>query len=156
VLPIFEWKQSKPKPKAYRVQAVTKLRLKDFAKIGSIIQQLADTDFTDNETVDYTLENMELAKQKAVEDAYRRASASATVVATAGGRMLGELSSASVDSVEQVPVQTRRRELFDFDRGAANPIPLPHKQAEYSAPTAEFSGQTLLVKAQVHAVFVLK
>jgi uncharacterized protein YggE len=129
--------------------------LKDFAKIGPIIQQLAETDFTDNETVDYTLENIEVAKQKAVEDAYRRASDSAAVVAKAGGRMLGELSSASVDSYEQVQVQVRRRESLEMARIADEDF-LPHKRAENSAPTSEFSAQTIMVKAQVHAVFVLK
>ncbi len=78
------------------------LKLKDFSKIAPIVQQLADSDITENQSLNYTLEDMDAAKTKAVEDAYRRARASATALARSGGRTLGELSYASVDTFENV------------------------------------------------------
>lgn len=148
--PVYDWKQPKRKLVGYRVNASTTLKLKDFAKIGPIVQQLADTDVTDNQSLSYTLENIDVAKQKAVQDAYRRANDSAQTIAKAGGRTLGELSYASVDTFEQVRV------IANMARG---PMPMMagamRVQAE-AAPTAEFSPQTIQVTAHVNAMFILK
>jgi len=57
----------------YRVTTDVTLKLKDFSKIGPITQQLADANVSEGQTLNYTLENMDEAKNKAVEDAYRRA-----------------------------------------------------------------------------------
>ena len=150
VEPVYDWKQAKRKLVGYRVNASTTLKLKDFAKIGPIVQQLADTDVTDNQSLNYTLENIDAAKQKAVEDAYRRANDSATTIAKAGGRTLGELSYASVDTFEQVRV------IANMARG---PMPMmvgAMRSDALAAPTAEFSPQTIQVTAHVNALFVLK
>jgi uncharacterized protein YggE len=102
--PVYDWKTPKSKLVGYRVNTNVSLKLKDFSKIASIVQQLADTDVTENQSVSYTLEDMDAAKTRAVEDAYRRARESAAAVARAGGRSLGELSYASVDTVENVRI----------------------------------------------------
>lgn len=149
VEPVYDWKQPKRKLVGYRVNASTTLKLKDFNKIGPIVQQLADTDVTDNQSLSYTLENIDAAKQKAVEDAYRRANDSATTVAKAGGRSLGELSYASVDTFEQVRV------IANMARGPA-PMMAGALRVGEAAPTAEFSPQTIVVTAHVNALFVLK
>ncbi len=149
VEPVYDWKQAKRKLIGYRVNASTTLKLKDFTKIGPIVQQLADTDVTDNQNLSYTLENIDVAKQKAVDDAYRRANESAQTVAKAGGRTLGELSYASVDTFEQVRV------IANMARGPAVPMMAGAMRAE-AAPTAEFSPQTIQVTAHVNALFVLK
>jgi uncharacterized protein YggE len=149
VEPVYDWRQAKRKLVGYRVNASTTLKLKDFAKIGPIVQQLADTDVTDNQSLSYTLENIDAAKQKAVEDAYRRANDSAQTVAKAGGRTLGELSYASVDTFEQVRV------IANMARGPMVAGAM-RAQAEVAAPTAEFSPQTIVVTAHVNAMFVLK
>ena len=147
--PVYDWRQAKRKLVGYRVNASTTLKLKDFNKIGPIVQQLADTDVTDNQTLSYTLENIDAAKQKAVEDAYRRANDSAATIAKASGRAVGELSYASVDTFEQVRV------IANMARG---PLPMMAgaMQAQSQAPTAEFSPQTIQVTAHVNAMFVLK
>lgn len=149
VEPVYDWKQPKRKLVGYRVNASTTLKLKDFTKIGPIVQQLADTDVTDNQSLSYTLENIDAAKQKAVQDAYRRANDSAATIAKAGGRTLGELSYASVDTFEQVRV------IANMARG---PMPMlaGALRSEAAAPTAEFSPQTIQVTAHVNALFVLK
>ena len=150
VEPVYDWKQPKRKLVGYRVNASATLKLKDFNKIGPIVQQLADTDVTDNQSLSYTLENIDVAKQKAVEDAYRRANDSAGTIARAGGRVLGELSYASVDTFEQVRV------IANMARG---PMPMMAGAARLqseAAPTAEFSPQTIVVTAHVNALFVLR
>jgi len=143
--PVYDYKQAKRKLVAYRVNVNVSLKLKDFSKIAPIVQQLSDGDITDEQSISYTLDDIDAAKTKAVEDAYRRARASAEAVARAGGRTLGELSYASVDTFENVrpmPIQPMAR------MGAmAQTAP---------APTEQFSPQTTSVTAHVNAMFTLK
>jgi uncharacterized protein YggE len=129
----------------YRVSTSVSLKLKDFSKIAPIVQQLADADITDNNTVSYTLDDMDAAKIKAVQDAYHRVHQSAEAIATAGGRTLGELSSASVDIAENVRV-------FPM----ASPMARMSAMQAAPAPTQEFSPQTISVTAHVNATFTLK
>jgi uncharacterized protein YggE len=144
--PVYDYKQAKRKLVAYRVNVNVSLKLKDFTKIAPIVQQLSDGDITEEQSISYTLDDIDAAKTKAVEDAYRRARASAEAVARAGGRTLGELSYASVDTFENV-----------------GPIPPPRPMARMAAmaqtataPTEGFSPQTTSVTAHVNAMFTLK
>jgi uncharacterized protein len=144
--PIYDYKNAKRKLVAYRVNATVTLKLKDFLKLAPILQQLSDSDITDNQSVNYTLENVDAAKARAVEDAYRRAHDSADVVARASGRTLGELSYASVDTFENIrPIRPMMQAL-----------PRMNAQAYAPAPTEEFSAQNITVTAHVNAMFTLK
>jgi uncharacterized protein len=143
--PVYDYTKAKRKLVAYRVNVNVSLKLKDFTKIAPIVQQLSDGDVTDEQSISYQLDDMEAAKTKAVEDAYRRARASAEAVARAGGRALGELTYASVDTFENVrplPMQPMAR-MSPMVAGAA-------------APTEQFSPQTTSVTAHVNAMFTLK
>lgn len=144
IRPVYDYRPPKPKLVAYRVAANVSLKLKDFTKIAPILQQLSESDITGDQSITYTLEDMSAAKTKAVEDAYRRARESANAVAQAGGRTLGELSYASVDTFENI-----------------RPVPRVQAMARTAmanapAPTEEFSPQAVTVTAHVNAVFTLK
>jgi uncharacterized protein YggE len=145
--PVYDWKTPKRKLVGYRVNASVSLKLKDFFKIAPIAQQLADTDVTENQSVSYTLEDMDAAKTRAVEDAYRRARESASAVARAGGRTLGELSYASVDTFENVRIVAPMA-----SRAVAN----MRMEAAAPAPTEEFTPQNIVVTAHVNAMFTLR
>jgi uncharacterized protein len=145
VQPMYDWKNARQKVIGYRVTTDVTLKLKDFSKIGPITQQLADANVSERQTLNYTLENVDEAKNKAVEDAYRRARNSAETLARASGRALGELSYASVDT-------------FENQR-----MPVPHMARAMSAmanaappPTEEFTPQNVTVTAHVNALFNLK
>jgi uncharacterized protein len=145
VQPMYDWKSARQKVIGYRVTTDVTLKLKDFSKIGPITQQLADANVSERQTLNYTLENVDEAKNKAVEDAYRRARNSAETLARASGRALGELSYASVDT-------------FENQR-----MPVPHMARAMSAmanapppPTEEFTPQNVTVAAHVNALFNLK
>ena len=84
IQPMYDWKNPKSKVVGYRVSTSVTLKLKDFTKIGPMTQQLADAAVSDSQSVSYTLENIDEAKGKAVEDAYRRAHANAEALARAG------------------------------------------------------------------------
>ncbi len=145
VQPQYDWKSAKHKVIGYRVSTNVTLKLKDFSKIGPITQQLADANVSETQTLNYTLENIDEAKNKAVEDAYRRARNSADTLARASGRALGELSYASVDTFEnQRPIPRMARPMAAMAAGAPPP------------PTEEFTPQTVTVTAHVNALFNLK
>jgi len=146
VQPMYDWKNPQRKIIGYRVTTDVTLKLKDFSKIGPITQQLADANVSETQTLNYTLETIDDAKNKAVEDAYRRARNSADALARASGRPLGELSYASVDTFEnqRVPLPRMARAMT----ATAN--------AALPAPTEEFTPQTVTVTAHVNALFNLK
>ena len=145
VQPVYDWQDRKRKVIGYRVTADVTLKLKDFSKIGPITQQLADANVSESQTLNYTLENIDDAKNKAVEDAYRRARNSADAIARASGRTVGELSYASVDTFEnqRIPVPRMARSMV-AQPGLASP------------PTEEFTPQNATVTAHVNALFNLK
>lgn len=95
--------------------------------------------------MNYTLENIDSAKVKAVEDAYRHARMNAEAVAHAGGRILGEISYASVDTFEQARPFPLQRVNIAMMKAQAEP-----------APTEEFTPQNVIVTAHVNALFNLK
>jgi uncharacterized protein YggE len=144
VQPVYEYKP-KQHVVGYRVTTDVALKLKDFAKVGPVTQQLAEANVSETQTLSYILENMDEAKTHAVEDAYRRARNSAETIARASGRTLGDLSYASVDTFENVrPVMGRAMRPM---AAMANAAP---------APTEEFTPQTVGVTAHVNAMFNLK
>jgi hypothetical protein len=145
VEPVYDWKP-KQKVIGYRVTTNVTLKIMDFSKIGPITQQLADSNVSETQTLNYTLETIDQAKNKAVEDAYRRARNSADAIARASGRTIGELSYASVDTFENQRVFSPRP--MAFNKAALAPIA--------PAPTEEFTPQNVTVTAHVNALFNLK
>jgi uncharacterized protein YggE len=145
VAPVYEWKP-KQKVIAYRVTTDVTLKLKDFTKVAPVTQQLADANVTETQTLNYMLQDMDDAKNRAVEDAYRRARNSAETLARASGRALGDLSYASIDTFENVrPIMPHMARAMNAMANAAPP-----------APTEEFTPQTVNVTAHVNALFNLK
>jgi uncharacterized protein len=145
IQPVYDWKNPARKVIGYRVTADVTLKLKDFAKVAPVTEQLADANVSESQTLGYILENMDEAKNKAVEDAYRRARASAEALARASGRVLGELSYASIDIyAPQRPILPHPM-LMRAMTAAATP-----------APNEEFTPQTVTVTAHVNALFDLK
>jgi len=144
--PMYDWKNPKHKVVGYRVTSDVTLKLRDFKKIGTITEQLADIEDTQNQSVNYTLEDIEQAKAKASEDALKKARNQAAAVATAGGRSLGDLLYASVDVNQQniVPMV--------FAQGMARSA----APAATPPPMADFTPQTVTINAHVNALFALK
>jgi len=146
VQPVYDWKNPKHKVIGFRVATNVTLKLHDFSKIVPLTDQMADIDDTQNQSLNYILEDIEQAKAKASEDALKRARNQANAVATAGGRTLGELIYATVDAYQQTIVSPpmAQRSLM-----SATGAPTP-------PPTAEFSPQMVTINAHVNAMFTLK
>jgi uncharacterized protein YggE len=145
VQPVYDWKNPKHKVIAFRVSTNVTLKLKDFSKVGPLIEQTADIEEAQNQSLNYTLEDIEQAKSRAAEDALKKARNQAGAVAAAGGRTLGELLYASVDVNQAiVPVPMVQRTMMANAPAAAPP------------PTADFTPQTVNISAHVNALFALK
>jgi uncharacterized protein len=144
IQPNYDWKDPKHKLIGYRVTTSVSLKLKDFSKIGPITQQLAETNVGESQSMNYTLNDMEAAKSRAVEDAYHHARASADTIARASGRTLGDLSYASVDTFENIRPMPIARPM------------VMRAQPEVAPPTQEFTPQNVTVTAHVNVMFTLK
>ena len=146
VQPVIDWKNAKRKVIGYKVDTAITLKLRDFTKIGPMTDQLADIEEAQNQSLTYTLEDIELAKAKAAEDALKKARNQAAAVASAANRTLGEMLYASVDVNQQniVPVQMA---VMAMARSGVASTP---------APTAEFSPQSVTINAHVNVIFALK
>ncbi|HMF89506.1 MAG TPA: SIMPL domain-containing protein [Candidatus Angelobacter sp.] len=145
VQPMYDWKNPKHKVVGYRVSTSLTLKLRDFSKIGGIIEQTADIDDMQNQSLNYTLEDIEPAKSKAAEDALRKARNQASAVASAGGRTLGELLYASVDVTQPIIYAQPMVQRAAMAGVAAAP-----------PPTAEFTPQAVTINAHVNAMFALR
>jgi len=149
VQPMYDWKNPKRKIVGYRVVTSVTLKLHDLAKmeskIGTLTEQLANIEEAQNQSLSYTLEGVEQAKAKATEDALKKARTQANVVATTGGRALGELLFATVDVSQPIIVPMR-----------AQPVMAKAMGAEAAPPISEFSPQSVTITAHVNAMFGLK
>ncbi len=146
--PMYDYRNPKRRIVGYRVQNTVSLKLKekDFAKSGPLLQAFAAIEETDNQSLTYNLENIDAAKQKAIEDAFNKAKSSAQTVAHAGGRLLGDLAYAPVDTYEQrppVPVYAMKT------RAMAGAEAAP-------APSEGFTPNKITITAHVNALFNLK
>ena len=148
--PVYDYRNPKRKVVGYRVTTSVSLKLKEFGKVGPIVAALGDQEWAENVSLNYTLQDIDAAKLRAVDDAFQRARAEAAAVARAGGRTLGELSYASVDTYEQVRVLAQpmvQRAMVMREGQAAGTI---------APPTSEFSPQKISVSARVSTMFALK
>ncbi|HSM85235.1 MAG TPA: SIMPL domain-containing protein [Candidatus Limnocylindrales bacterium] len=146
VQPVYDWKNPRHKVIAYRVVSSVTLKLRDFTRIGPLTEQFANIEETQNQSLSYTLEDVDQAKIKASEDALKKARSQAGAVAAAGGRALGELLYASVD-VSQPAI---------IPMTMAPPMMARATMAEAAPPAAEFTPQTVTITAHVNAMFALK
>ena len=142
--PVIDYKNPKQKVIAYRVGTDMKIKIKDFSKIGPVTEALAGLDGITGQNMSYDLEDIDAAKNKAIENAYGRARSYAETLAKASGRQLGGLVSAAVDTQQAIPIRPLARAMTVA--GAAN-VP---------APTEEFEASQIKVMAHVNAVFNLQ
>ena len=145
--PMYDWSSNKRKIVGHRVTSTMRIKIKDFRKVGALLTPLSDAEGVEDQSVNYILEDIEAAKQKAVEDAFNKARASAQTVARAGVRTLGDLAYASVDTFEPRPPVP----LMDY-KGTVGTM----RARAVEAPTEEFTPSKIVVTAHVNALFNLK
>src|SRR5690242_14306781 len=108
--PVYDFKSPKRKIVGYTVTSNVTIKLKDFKKIPPLLQGFSTIEETENQSFNYSLEQIEEAKSKAVQNAYQRAKVYAMALAQASGRSLGDMTSANIDIREGgriIPMMTR-------------------------------------------------
>jgi len=145
--PVYDWKDPKHRVLGYRATSNLSLKLRELNKAGELLEPLSSIEDTQNQSIAYTLEDIEQAKARASEDALKKARMQAGAVAVAGGRALGDLLYASVDVNQPniVPVFAPQRMAMAAPSANATP-----------APTADFTPQLVTITAHVNALFALK
>jgi uncharacterized protein len=147
VQPMYDWKDPKHRVIAYRVVSSVTVKLHDFSKVGALTEQMAEIETTENQSLNYILQDVEAAKVKASEDAMHKARNEANAVATAGGRTLGQLIYASVDVNQNVVVPVPVMRPMTMARAGG---------AETTPPTEGFTPKSVTVNAHVNAMYELK
>lgn len=123
------------KPKSYDVQGEIVLKVHDFSKIGPILDDSVQNGLADFRSLDYSLENEEAAKEKAVADAVQSAVKRAQAALTQNGQKAGAIRYANVDVSELSGITQYNvadlsglgepmSKLFERDK-AATPAPPP-------------------------------
>ncbi len=143
--PVYTW-GAKRKLVGFQVNSHVTVKIHDFNKLGPVIDSFSQVETTDSLNISYTLENIESAKAKAVEDAYRKARLTAETLARAGGRSLGGMSYASVDASEYIP---QPRPMMMRAQMSADKLAAP-------SPVQDFAPAKVAVTAHVNVLFQLK
>ena len=142
--PVLDYKNPKQKVIGYRVGTSVTIKLKDFAKIAPVTESLASLNGITGQNLTYDLEELDAAKQKAINRAYERARGYAETLAKTSGKQLGSLLSAALDTQQIMPVMPYARTMA-LEGAVAN-----------KAPTEDFSPSKIKVTAHVTAIFGLQ
>jgi uncharacterized protein YggE len=152
VAPIYEGDRKK-RARSYYVQGNVVLRIRDFSRIGPILDGSVEDGVADFRSLTYSLADEEAAKKQAVAEAMRRAIGRASVALEQKGQRLGALRYMSLDVKQLVGVaelQTQllysTAEIMDLNGGGGGgfrrdkrpppPPPLPQAQPQKIAVSA--------------------
>jgi len=147
VRPFYDGDRKK-KAKSYLVHGQITLKIRDFSKIGPILEGSVEDGITDFRSLAYSLADEETAKQKAVAEAMKRALGRASAALEQKGQKVGALRFANLDvkqlaGVAEMNVYTMREysslaQTVEVSAGAGGgwakkaplpppPVPLPEK-----------------------------
>jgi len=144
--PVVDYRNPKQKVLGYRVGTSVTIKLKDFNKIAPVTEALAGLEGVTGQNMTYDLEELDSAKQKAIDKAYARAHAYAETLSKSSGKQVGGLISAAVDTQQAIPVMPyARAQMVAMEANAKAP-----------APTEDFQANKIKVTAHVNAVFALQ
>lgn len=99
VLTVRPWYEGdrKKKAKSYTVSGQITIKVRDFSKLGPILEGSVEDGISDFRSLTYSLANEEAAKQKAVAEAMRRAVGRAQAALEQKGQKVGALRFANLD-----------------------------------------------------------
>jgi len=136
----------KKRTKSFLVQGQMSLKVRDFSKIGTILDGSVSEGITDFRSLTYSLADEESAKQHAVAEAMHRAIGRANAALGEKGQKVGSLRFASLDvkqligvsQIQELPLDGRNFEnLAQIESGMADkssksapppPPPVPHPE----------------------------
>jgi uncharacterized protein YggE len=105
VRPFYEGDRKK-RAKFYAVQGEIDLKVRDFSKLGAILEDSVEDGITDFRSLTYSMADEEAAKQRAAADAMRCAVGRATALLEQKGQKVGSLRFANLDVKQLVGVSS--------------------------------------------------
>jgi uncharacterized protein YggE len=117
VAPYYEGDRKK-RAKSFRVTGQIVIKIRDFTKLGPMMDDSVTDEITDFRSLTYSLADVEVAKQKAVAEAMRRAEGRANAALEQKGQKVGTLRYASVDvtqlrTITELPLASRSALLME-------------------------------------------
>src|SRR6266853_985843 len=151
VAPVYE-RDRKKRARSYYVQGEMILRVRDFSRIGPILDGSVEDGIADFRSLTYSLADEEAAKKQAVAEAMRRAVGRASIALEQKGQKLGVLRYMSLDvkqlvgvaQLQTLPLYTTMEtvevngmsNLWNRKRAVPPPPPLPQAQPQKIAVSA--------------------
>jgi len=157
VAPIYDGDRKK-RARSYYVQGEMVLRVRDFSRIGPILDGSVDDGIADFRSVTYSLSDEEAAKKQAVAEAMRRAIGRATIALQQKGQKLGGLRYMSLDVQHLVGVaqlQNLPMAMETVDVSASPSGAFLHKK-EVPPPPPPAQPQKITVRASVQCAFQIE
>jgi uncharacterized protein YggE len=158
VRPFYEGDR-KRRAKSYLVQGQITLKIRDFSKIGPILEGSVDDGITDFRSLTYSLADEEVAKQKAVAEAMKRALGRASAALAEKGQKVGTLRFANLDVKQLVGVSEMR--VYGMSYGAAETVEVNGggwgaKKAALPPPPPVPQPEKITVSATVQCAFQIQ
>jgi uncharacterized protein YggE len=158
VAPIYDGDRKK-RARSYYVQGEMVLRVRDFSRIGPILDGSVDDGIADFRSVTYSLSDEETAKKQAVAEAMRRAIGRATIALQQKGQKLGGLRYMSLDVQHLVGVaqlQNLPMAMETVDVSASSSGGFLHKKEAPPPPPPPAQPQKITVRASVQCAFQIE
>jgi len=153
VSPIYEGDRKK-RARSYYVQGQEVLKVRDFAKIGPILDATVEDGVTDFRSLTYSLADEEAAKKKAVAEAMQRAIGRAATALEQKGQKLGALRYMSLDVKQVYGVATLETLATTTETVESSGIFRERKVAPPPMPPAQ--PQKITVSASVQCAFQIQ
>ncbi len=154
VSPIYEGDRKK-KARSYYVQGQEVLKVRDFAKIGLILDASVEDGVTDLRSLTYSLADEESAKKKAVAEAMHHAIGRAAIALEQKGQKLGSLRYMSLDVKQVYGVATLETLATTTETAESNGLFRERKVAP-PPPMPSQPPQKITVSASVQCAFQIQ
>jgi len=155
VTPIYGGDRKK-RAKSFIVRGQVVLKVRDFSKLGAIMDESVTDEITDFRSLTYSLSDEEAAKERAVSEAMRRAVGRATAALQQKGQKVGALRFANLDvrqlmGVAQYSVTTLSSINVEASGGGYS-----HKAAAPAPPPPLPRPEKITVNATVQCAFQIQ
>jgi len=159
VAPVYEGDRKK-RARSYYVQGEMILRVRDFSRIGPILDGSVEDGIADFRSLTYSLSDEEAAKKQAVAEAMRRAIGRASVALEQKGQKLGALRYMSLDvqhlvGVAQLQNLPMTYETLEVSSGGGGGLFSKNKVAPPPPPPPP-QPQKITVQASVQCAFQIQ
>jgi uncharacterized protein YggE len=158
VVPVYE-NYAKQKVRGYHVKGEVVLRVRDFSKIGSLIDDSIQEGIVDFRSLTYGLSDEESAKKKAVADAMQRAQGRAATALEQNRQKLGPVRFVNLE-VTDIGGMAKMIQTFEVeatDKASSDSWFSKHKVPPPAPPPPPTENpEKITVKATIQAVFQIE